>query len=63
MTLESGFRLGDDWIVKPHTNSVVGPEGETRVEPKAMQVLSFLAPRPGQVVTKQEILTEIREGT
>ncbi len=62
MTLDSDFRLGD-WIVKPHTNSVVGPEGETHVEPKAMQVLSFLASRPGQVVTKQEILTDVWEGT
>lgn len=62
MTLESDFRLGN-WIVKPHTNSVVGPEGEAHVEPKAMQVLSFLARRPGQVVTKQEILTDVWEGT
>jgi DNA-binding winged helix-turn-helix (wHTH) protein/tetratricopeptide (TPR) repeat protein len=62
MTLDSDFRLGD-WIVKPHTNSVVGPEGEAHVEPKAMQVLSFLASRPGQVVTKQEILTDVWEGT
>ncbi len=62
MTLDSDFRLGD-WIVKPHSNSVVGPEGEAHVEPKAMQVLSFLARRPGQVVTKQEILTDVWEGT
>lgn len=61
MTLDSDFRLGD-WIVKPHTNSVVGPAGEAHVEPKAMQVLSFLAQRPGQVVTKQEILTDVWEG-
>ncbi len=62
MTLDSDFRLGE-WIVKPHTNSVVGPEGEAHVEPKAMQVLAFLAGRPGQVVTKQEILTDVWEGT
>ncbi|MGH9391628.1 MAG: winged helix-turn-helix domain-containing protein, partial [Vicinamibacteria bacterium] len=58
MTLDSHFWLGD-WIVKPHTNSVVGPDGEAHVEPKAMQVLSFLAQRPGPVVTKQEILTDV----
>jgi adenylate cyclase len=62
MTLDSDFRLGD-WIVKPHTNSVVGPEGETHVEPKAMQVLSLLAGRAGQVVTKNEILRDVWEGT
>ncbi len=62
MTLDSDFRLGE-WIVKPHTNSVVGPEGEAHVEPKAMQVLAFLAGRPGKVVSKQEILTDVWEGT
>jgi DNA-binding winged helix-turn-helix (wHTH) protein/tetratricopeptide (TPR) repeat protein len=62
MTLDSDFRLGD-WLVKPHTNTVVGPEGEAHVEPKAMQVLSFLASRPGQIVSKQEILTDVWEGT
>jgi DNA-binding winged helix-turn-helix (wHTH) protein/tetratricopeptide (TPR) repeat protein len=60
--LESDFRLGD-FLVKPYANSVLGPEGEAHVEPKAMRVLSFLAARPGQVVTKQEILKEVWEGT
>jgi DNA-binding winged helix-turn-helix (wHTH) protein/tetratricopeptide (TPR) repeat protein/TolB-like protein len=62
MSLDSGFRLGE-WIVKPHTNSVLGPSGEAHIEPKAMQVLAFLAGRPGQVVSKQEILTDVWEGT
>ncbi len=62
MTLDSDFRLGD-WTVKPHTNTVVGPEGEAHVEPKAMQVLSLLASRAGQVVSKAEILTDVWEGT
>jgi DNA-binding winged helix-turn-helix (wHTH) protein/tetratricopeptide (TPR) repeat protein len=62
MALDSDFRLGE-WLVKPHTNSVVGPTGETHVEPKAMQVLAVLAGRPGQVVSKQEILEEVWEGT
>ncbi|HEY7817881.1 MAG TPA: winged helix-turn-helix domain-containing protein, partial [Vicinamibacteria bacterium] len=60
--LDSDFRLGH-FIVKPYTNSVVGPEGEAHVEPKAMRVLSFLAARPGEVVTKQEILSDVWEGT
>jgi adenylate cyclase len=62
MALDSDFRLGE-WLVKPHTNSVVGPGGESHVEPKAMQVLAFLAGRPGEVVSKQEILTDVWEGT
>jgi adenylate cyclase len=62
MTLDNDFRLGD-WVIRPHTNTVVGPEGETHVEPKAMQVLALLAHRAGQVVSKQEILTDVWEGT
>lgn len=62
MTLDNDFRLGD-WVIRPHTNSVVGPEGETHIEPKAMQVLALLVHRAGRVVSKQEILTDVWEGT
>ena len=62
MTLEGEFQLGDR-RVRPHTNTVVGPEGETHVEPKAMQVLAFLAERSGRVVSKHEILAQVWKGT
>jgi DNA-binding winged helix-turn-helix (wHTH) protein/tetratricopeptide (TPR) repeat protein/TolB-like protein len=60
--MESDFRIGD-WLVSPLTNTVVGPDGETRVEPKAMQVLALLAGRAGDVVSKQELLSSVWEGT
>jgi DNA-binding winged helix-turn-helix (wHTH) protein/tetratricopeptide (TPR) repeat protein/TolB-like protein len=62
MTLATEFQLGD-WIVQPSTNTLVGPDGEARVEPKAMQVLTLLAGRAGDVVSKKEILTDVWEGT
>jgi len=62
MVLESDFQLGD-WLVKPHTNTIEGPEGETHLEPKAMQVLALLAERPGEVVGKKEILKDVWDGT
>jgi DNA-binding winged helix-turn-helix (wHTH) protein/tetratricopeptide (TPR) repeat protein/TolB-like protein len=62
MTLDGEFQLGDR-TVRPLTNTVVGPEGETHVEPKAMQVLAFLAERAGRVVSKHEILAEVWKAT
>lgn len=62
MSLEGEFQIGE-WWVKPYTNTIVGPKGDVRVEPKAMQVLVLLASRQGEVVAKQDILTEVWEGT
>lgn len=62
MVLDGDYRVGD-WLVKPHTNTVVGAGGEFHMEPKAMQVLSLLAERAGEVVTKQELLAEVWDGT
>jgi DNA-binding winged helix-turn-helix (wHTH) protein/tetratricopeptide (TPR) repeat protein/TolB-like protein len=62
MTIENDFRLGD-WVVSPLTNTVVGPEGEAHLEPKAMQVLALLAGRAGDVVSKQELLSCVWQGT
>jgi DNA-binding winged helix-turn-helix (wHTH) protein/TolB-like protein len=62
MTLGGEFLLGDR-RVRPHTNTVVGPQGESHVEPKAMQVLAYLAKRAGRVVSKHEILAEVWKGT
>ena len=52
------FTLGD-WKVWPLRNLLVGPDGEKRVEPKTMEVLVELAARPGDVVTRDELLERI----
>jgi DNA-binding winged helix-turn-helix (wHTH) protein/tetratricopeptide (TPR) repeat protein/TolB-like protein len=62
MVLDNDFQVGE-WVVKPHTNMIEGPKGETHLEPKAMQVLALLAQRCGDVVQKQEILEDVWEGT
>ena len=62
MVLDNDFQLGE-WLVKPHTNTIEGPEGEAHLEPKAMQVLALLAQRSGDVVPKQEILEDVWDGS
>ncbi|HSF14141.1 MAG TPA: tetratricopeptide repeat protein [Vicinamibacteria bacterium] len=62
MSFEREFRIAE-WVVKPHSNTIVGPQGEAHVEPKAMQVLGLLASHQGEVVSKQEILKAVWDGT
>lgn len=59
--LTAGFRL-DDRVVRPNDGTISGPEGIEHVEPKVMQVLVLLAQRPGQVVSRRELLDAIWEG-
>ena len=52
-----------DRQVLPDRNVINGPDGEERVEPKAMLVLCYLASRGGEVVTRQELLAHIWKDT
>src|SRR5262245_24655990 len=52
-----------DWHADPRTNELTR-NGETiRVEPKAMEVLVFLAERAGQVVSREALLAALWSGT
>jgi DNA-binding winged helix-turn-helix (wHTH) protein len=51
--LHNGFRIGGSYHVEPSLNTVTGPAGSTRLEPKAMHVLVCLAEHSGQVVGKE----------
>jgi Tol biopolymer transport system component/DNA-binding winged helix-turn-helix (wHTH) protein len=62
MNSSAPFRLGD-WLVQPDLNRVTGPAGEVRLEPRVMLVLVRLASVPGQVVTRDDLLEEVWEGT
>lgn len=54
-------RIGD-WSVEPALDAL-GRGGETvRVEPKAMELLVVLASRPGQVVSREELLSAVWPG-
>jgi DNA-binding winged helix-turn-helix (wHTH) protein/TolB-like protein len=56
--LEKPFHLHDR-LVTPARNSILGPEGETGIEPKIMAVLCVLAADPGRVFTRAELIDQV----
>ncbi len=44
-----------DWIVDAAANRLLRDGKEVRLEPKVMSVLVYLAGRPGQVVSRDEL--------
>ncbi len=56
--LQSGFRICD-WEVYPQENLLKGPDRSSVLEPKVMDVLVFLAGRPGDVVSRQQLLDSV----
>src|SRR6478752_1408333 len=56
--LSTPFRLRDR-LVTPARNSILGPEGETGIEPKIMAVLCVLAGDPGRVFTRAELIDQV----
>jgi Tol biopolymer transport system component/DNA-binding winged helix-turn-helix (wHTH) protein len=57
--LQNGFRIGESHYVEPSLNSVTGPAGMIRLEPKIMQVLVCLAAHAGQVVPKERLMRTV----
>jgi DNA-binding winged helix-turn-helix (wHTH) protein len=55
----NGFRIGEFHHVEPSLNTVTGPAGTTRLEPKVMQVLVCLAAQAGQVVPKERLMRTV----
>ena len=51
------------WSVDPPTLRIRKQEKEVKLEPKAMAVLVYLAERPGQVVSRQELEEAVWAGT
>lgn len=60
--LNQPFHVGT-CLVEPDLNQIVGPQGAIRIEPKSMKVLLCLVQQPGRVVTRQELLDRVWEGT
>jgi DNA-binding winged helix-turn-helix (wHTH) protein/TolB-like protein len=52
------FRIGD-YLVDPRLNRVTGPEGETSLQPRIMDVLCLLAERQGETLSRNEIIDRI----
>jgi TolB-like protein/DNA-binding winged helix-turn-helix (wHTH) protein len=59
--LRNGFRFGR-WQAFPMRNLLASPAGETRIEPKVMQVLTLLAAAAPEVVERSRLLDEIWAG-
>jgi DNA-binding winged helix-turn-helix (wHTH) protein len=47
------------FTVDPREGTVAGPGGTVRLEPKVMEVLAVLSRRPGQVISRDEILDTV----
>jgi DNA-binding winged helix-turn-helix (wHTH) protein/TolB-like protein len=58
IALQQPFHLRDR-LVTPARNSILGPEGETGIEPKIMAVLCVLAADPGRVFTRAELIDQV----
>jgi len=56
------FRVAD-WTVDPAGNQVIRGEQVAKLEPKVMEVLVYLADRPGEVVTREELEAAVWAGT
>ncbi len=55
------LRVGD-WQVRRATGELAGPDGSRRLEPKVMDLLFVLATRPGQVLSREQLLAELWPG-
>lgn len=55
------FRVGD-WTVEPALNQLTAGAITAAIEPKAMAVLCYLAQRPGQPVSREELLAAVWPG-
>ena len=60
--MQGDFRLGQ-WLVCPKLNTVQAEGSAVRLEPKFMQVLVCLAGRPGEVVSKEELIQNVWKDT
>jgi DNA-binding winged helix-turn-helix (wHTH) protein len=56
--LRMGFRLGD-WEIRPIEGLVKGAQEAHHMQPKTMDVLVCLAALPGQVITRDELISRV----
>jgi len=51
------------WRVRPTLREIEGPRGTVRVKPKSMEVFLALLERPGEVLSREELLAEVWKDT
>jgi TolB-like protein/DNA-binding winged helix-turn-helix (wHTH) protein len=59
--IQNGFYIGD-WQVTPAQGLLTRGSESVRLEPKAMEVLVYLASRPAEVVTREELERDVWRG-
>ncbi len=59
ITGEERYRLGPDLQVDPARNGIVRDGQMQTVEPRVMELLVYLSSRPGQLVTKRQLMDEV----
>jgi DNA-binding winged helix-turn-helix (wHTH) protein/TolB-like protein/Tfp pilus assembly protein PilF len=59
---DNGTLQVGDWAVEPALNQLSGAGKTVKLEPKAMAVLVYLADRPGQVVSREALLSAVWSG-
>ena len=52
------FRVGE-WLVEPNLNRISREDQRISVEPKVLEVLSYLADYPGEVLSKEQIIQAV----
>jgi len=52
----------DDWLVDPRTDRVSRDQHEVKLEPRVMDLLLYMASRPGEVVTREELEAAVWAG-
>src|SRR5690349_3627147 len=61
--IRTKLQIGD-WIVEPSLYRLTAPAGKVvKLEPKAMAVLVYLANRPGEVVSREALLSAVWRDT
>lgn len=60
--LRSGFIIGD-WAVYPDQNTIRQGDESRHLEPKVMEVLCYLAAHPGQVISRDTLISELWKGS
>jgi transcriptional activator of cad operon len=55
------FYVGE-WLVEPEQSRVLRGSETARLDPKAIQVLSYLADHPQETLTKEQIIGSVWDG-
>jgi adenylate cyclase len=56
------FKVGE-WLIEPDLNRASRVDCVVQIEPKVLEVLSFLAEHPGEVLSKEKIIQTVWAGT